>query len=84
MKCLPGADPEILKRGGEGRGRRGGGALYVGRHGWPTKKILGLRWFEKVKITLVTNFWRNISISIFKFSPIIFNENLPMKFYQFF
>ena len=74
-----------FEKGGRGEGEGGGReALYVGRHGWPTKKILGLRWFEKVKITLVTNFWRNISISIFKFSPIIFNENLPMKFYQFF
>ena len=71
------ADPEILKRGG---------AFYVGHHGWTTKKILGLRWFEKAKITLETiSFWRNISISIFKFSQIfIYNESLPMKSYQFF
>ena len=62
------------------------GALYVGHHGSSMKKILSLRWFEKAKITLETiNFWRNISISIFKFSPIfICNESLPMKSYQFF
>ena len=45
-------------------------ALYVGHHGWPTKKILGFRWSKMAKITLETiNFWRNIYISIFKFSP---------------
>ena len=43
-----GADTEILKRG----------ALYVGHHGWPTKKILGFRWSKKAKITLETiSFW---------------------------
>ena len=58
----------------------GKGALYVGHHGWPTNKILGFRWSKKAKITLETkSFWRNISISIFKFSPF-----LSMKFYQFF
>ena len=62
------------------------GALYVGHHGWLTKKILGLRWFEKVKITLGTiSFWRNISIGIFRFSPVfIYNKSLPMKSCQFF
>ena len=37
------------------------------------------------KITLETvSFWRNTSISIFKFSPIlIYNESLPIKSYQF-
>ena len=29
-----------------------GVALYVGHHGWPTKKILELRWSKKAKITL--------------------------------
>ena len=44
-------------------------ALYVGHHGWPTKKILGFRWSKKAKITLeIISFWQNISISIFKFS----------------
>ena len=38
-----GADPEIFKRGG---------ALYVGHHGWLTKKILDFRWSKKAKITL--------------------------------
>ena len=43
-----GADPEILKKG----------VLYMGHHGWPTKKILGFRWSKKVKITLETiTFW---------------------------
>ena len=26
------------------------GGLYVDRHGWPTKKILGFRWSKKAKI----------------------------------
>ena len=30
------------------------------------------------------SFWQNNSISIFKFSPYICNERLPMKSYQFF
>ena len=48
-------------------------ALYVGHHGWPTKKILGFRWSKKAKITLETiSFWQNISISIFKFSPFLY------------
>ena len=43
-----GAYPEILKKG----------VLYMGHHGWPTKKILGFRWSKKVKITLETiTFW---------------------------
>ena len=65
-----------------------GRALYVGHHGWPTKKILGLGWFEKAKIKITLEsiiFWRNISISIFKFPPIfIYNESLAMKSYKFF
>ena len=41
---ITGVDPEILKRGGgEGEGGEGEGALYVGHHGWPAKKILGFR-----------------------------------------
>ena len=28
------------------------GALYVGHHGWPTKKLLGFRWSKKAKITV--------------------------------
>ena len=35
-----GADPEILKRG----------ALYLGHHGWLTKKTFGFRWSKKDKI----------------------------------
>ena len=39
----------------------------------PTKKILGFRWYKKVKIALETvSFWQNISISIFKFSPFLY------------
>ena len=50
-----------------------GVALYVGHHGWPTKKILDFRWSKKAKITLETiSFWQNISISIFKFSPFLY------------
>ena len=56
------ADPEIFKRE----------ALYVGHHGWPGKKILSLRWSKKAEVTLETiSFWKNISISIFKFSPFL-------------
>ena len=57
-----------------------GGAVYVGHHGWPAKKILCFRWPKKVKITLETiRFWQNIYISIFKFYPF-----LSIKSYQFF
>ena len=53
------------------------GALYVGHHGWPAKKILGFRWSEKVEITLETiSFWQNISISSFKFSPFLLTKTL--------
>ena len=70
FSILTGADPEIFKRE----------ALYVGHHGWPAKKILGLRWSKKAEITLETiGFWQNISTSIFKFSPF-----LSTKSYQFF
>ena len=50
-----GADPEILKRG----------ALYVGHHGWPTKKILGFRWSKKAKITLETKAFGETFLSVF-------------------
>ena len=47
--------------------------LYVSHQGWPTKKILGFRWSKKTKITLeAISFWRNISISVFKFSPFLY------------
>ena len=49
-----------------------GVALYVGHHGWATKKLLGFRWSKKAKITLeAISFWQNISISIFKLSPFL-------------
>ena len=73
---IAGADSEILKR----LGGRGGGAICVGHHGWPVKKVLGFRWSKKAEITLETvSFWQNIYISIFKFSPF-----LSIKSYQFF
>ena len=62
-------------------------ALYVDHHGWATKKILDFEWPKKAletKIALKTiRFWQNISISIFKFSPLLYNESLPIKSYQF-
>ena len=37
---------------------KGGGPLYVGNRGWSRKKILGLRWSKKIKLTLETiSFW---------------------------
>ena len=50
-----GADPEILKRG----------ALYVGHHGWPKKKILGFKWSKKAKITLETKAFGETFLSVF-------------------
>ena len=36
-------------------------------------KFLGFRWSKKAKITLETvSFWRNISISILKLSPVLY------------
>ena len=62
-----------------------GVALYVGHHGWSTKKSLGFRWSKKAKITLETKslakyFYQHFQI----FSIFICNESLPMKYYQFF
>ena len=50
-----GADPETWK----------GGALYIGHHDWPTKKILGFRWSKKAKITLQTKAFGEIFLSVF-------------------
>ena len=62
-----------------------GVALCVGHHVWPTKKILGLRWSKKAKIMIeAIDFWKNISISIIKFSLFLYNESLPKKSYQLF
>ena len=70
---------QVHIRGGS-RDFEKGGALYVGHHGWPTKKILGFRWSKKAEVTLETiSFWQNISISNFKFSSF-----LSIKSYQFF
>ena len=52
---LPGADAEILKRG----------VLYVGHHGWPTKKILGFKWSKKAKIMLETKAFGETFLSVF-------------------
>ena len=64
---------------------RKGVALYVGHHGWSTKKILSFRWPRKAKITLKTILFWQIFLSTFSnFLHFIYNENLPMKSYQFF
>ena len=42
----------ITYRGRSRDFEKGEGALYVGRHGWPTKKILGFRWSKKAKTKL--------------------------------
>ena len=59
------------------------GALYVGHHDWPTKKILGFRWSKKAKITLETNVFGETFPSVFS-NFLLFNESLRMKSYQFF
>ena len=41
------------------------GALYVGHHGWPTKKLLGFRWSKKAKITLETKAFGETFLSVF-------------------
>ena len=41
------------------------GALYVGHHGRPTKKILGFRWSKKAKITLETKAFGETFLSVF-------------------
>ena len=82
----------FLSRGGsrdferrKGGGGGGVGALYVGHHGWPTKKTLGFRWFKKVKITLETIvFWQNIYNSIFKFSLFLYAMKLTDEIFSIF
>ena len=70
------ADPEILKEA----------VLYVGHHGWPTKKILGFTWSKNSQNNvrnykfLGKYFYQHFQI----FSIFIYNESLPMKSYQFF
>ena len=64
------------------RGGGGGGAVYVGHHGWSTKKFLGFKWSEKAKITLETKAFDEIFLSVFP-NFLHFNESMPMK-YQFF
>ena len=50
-------------------------ATMIGRQ----RKNLGFRWSKKAKITLKTiSFWRNIYFSIFKFSPVLFDEILSI------
>ena len=49
---------EQMKAQFRGVYRDPGGALYVGHHGSPPKKILGFRWSKNDKITLETiSFW---------------------------
>ena len=58
---------------------------YVGHHGWPMKKLLGFRWSKKVKITLeAISFLAKYFFQYFQILyPFTYNENLPMKSYQF-
>ena len=59
-----------------------GVVLYVGHYDWSTKKILGFSWSKKAKIMLETiSFWQNISVSIFKFSPLITADNPAINWY---
>ena len=59
-----------------------GVALYIGHYDWSTKKILGFSWSKKAKIMLETiSFWQNISVSIFKFSPLITADNPAINWY---
>ena len=65
---------------GRGWGGGKGGALYVGHHVWPAKKMLGFRRSKMAEVPLETiSFWQNISTSVFKFSPF-----LSIKSYQIF
>ena len=41
------------------------GALYVGHHGWQTKKNLVFRWSKKAKRTLETKVFGQTFLSIF-------------------
>ena len=70
-----------LFRGGS-RDFKRGGSLYVGHHGWPTKKILGFQWSKKAKRTLETKVFGETFPSVFS-SFLHFNENLPTKFINF-
>ena len=54
-----------LTRGRSRYFEKGGGSLYVGHHGWPTKKLLGFRWSKKVKITLETKAFGETLLSVF-------------------
>ena len=50
-----------------------GVVLYVGPHGWPTKKTLGFTCSKKAKITLESiRFLQNTFISIFRFSTFLY------------
>ena len=59
------------------------GTLYVGHHGWLTKKILSFRWSKKAKRTLETKVFGETFLSVFS-NFLHFNESLPLKSYQFF
>ena len=45
--------------------KRGALYVYVVHHGWPMKKILGLRWSKKAKIMLETKAFGKTSLSVF-------------------
>ena len=62
VPILPGVGPEILKKK---EGGWGGVAFYVGHHGWPTKKILGLKWSKNAKLKLETKAFGETFISVF-------------------
>ena len=64
-------------------------ALYVGHHGWTTKKILDFKWsengLERPKNIRNYKFLAKYFFQYFQiFSIFISNESLPMKSYQFF
>ena len=56
------------------------GRRSISATGWPTKKILGFRWSKKAKITLETNVFGEVFLSVFS-NFLHFNESLPMKSY---
>ena len=55
-----------------------------GHHDWLMKKILGLRWSKKAKITLQTKAFGETFQYFQIFFIFIYNESLPVKSYQFF
>ena len=60
-------EKQVLHKGGPRNFKKGkgGGALYVSHHGWPTKKISGFRWSKKAKIMLETKAFGETFLSVF-------------------